>query len=198
MKLVVLISGGGSNLQAIINAITDKTLKAEIVLVVSNKRDAYGLERAKNAGIPTLYHPLKPFTGAGKSRLEYDASLAEQVLPYAPDYVVLAGWMHILSPAFLDHFPRQVINLHPALYGTFDGTGAIERAHQAFQEGIISHSGCMVHYAIPKVDAGEVILQANVPIYATDTLADFDARMHTQEHETLVQALHLLEQSLRR
>jgi formyltetrahydrofolate-dependent phosphoribosylglycinamide formyltransferase len=186
-RLSVLVSGGGSNLQAIINAINSQQLDAEIVVVVSNRKSAYGLERAKQAGIPTLYFPLKPYKDMGRE--VYDAELAKQIQPYQPDFIVLAGWMHILSSAFLDCFPRQVINLHPALPGQFAGVQAIQRAYEAYQRGEITHSGCMVHYAIPEIDAGAVIEKAVVPILPYDTLADFEARMHEIEHRTLIEAL---------
>src|SRR5687768_10358427 len=104
MRLVVLISGSGTNLQAIIDAIKAKHLKAEIVAVVSNRRAAFGLNRAEQAGIETLYFPLKAYTDAGKSREDYDADLAEKLKAYKPDLIVLAGWMHIVSPVFLDAF----------------------------------------------------------------------------------------------
>lgn len=182
-RLVVMISGNGSNLQALIDA----RLDAEIVLVVSNRRDAYGLVRAAQAGIPTLYFPLKPYKDAGKSRGVYDADLTEAVKPYAPDLVVLAGWMHVLSAAFLDQF--RVINLHPALPGQFAGTHAIQRAYEAFQRGEITETGCMVHWVVPEVDAGPAISQAVVPIDRADTLEALEARMHTTEHHLIVEAV---------
>ena len=188
-RLVVLISGSGTNLQAILDACAEDCLPAEVVLVVSNRKAAYGLVRAERAGVPTLYFPLKPYRDAGLSREQYDADLAERVAAYKPDLIVLAGWMHILSPAFLDRFPNRVINLHPALPGMFPGTHAIERAFEAFRRGEITHSGCMVHYAVPEVDAGPVIVQAEVPIYDTDTLETFEERMHTTEHRLIVEAI---------
>ncbi|MFQ3645744.1 MAG: phosphoribosylglycinamide formyltransferase [Anaerolineae bacterium] len=191
-RLVVLISGGGSNLQALIDAIAAGTLNAQIVLVVSNRKDAYGLQRAEKAGIPTLYFPLKPYRDAGRDRTEYDADLAQALLPYQPDLIVMAGWMHIFSGHFLVHFPRRVINLHPALPGMFNGTHAIERAFEAFQHGEMNHSGCMVHYAIPEVDEGDVIVQARVPFLPDDTLETFAARVHAAEHQIIVQAVHIL------
>lgn len=192
MRLVVLISGSGTNLQAIIDAIKAKHLKAEIVAVVSNRKAAFGLTRAEQAGIETLYFPLKPYTDAGKSRDDYDADLAEKLKAYQPDLIVLAGWMHIVSPVFLDAFPNRVINLHPALPNEFAGTNAIERAYEAAQKGEIRRSGIMVHYVIPEVDAGEVIIQAEVAILPTDSLEDFANRMHTTEHRLIVQAIALV------
>lgn len=188
-KLVVMISGNGSNLQAIIDAIRDGYLKAQVVLVVSNRKDAYGLIRAKNAGIPTLYFPIKPYKDAGKMRETYDADLANAIKPYDPDLIVLAGWMHILSSSFLDHFPRKVINLHPALPNFFIGTNAIKRAYEAYRQGLIDETGCMVHYVIPEVDKGEVIGTATVPIYPEDKLEDLEARMHETEHKLLVMCI---------
>lgn len=188
-KLVVMISGSGSNLQAIIDAIAQGYMKAEIVLVVSNRKDAYGLIRAQNVGIPTLYFPLKPYNDAGKSRADYDADLAEKIKSYMPDLIVLAGWMHILSPRFLDQFPKQVINLHPALPNYFSGTNAIQRAFDAYQKGMIDETGCMVHYVIPQVDMGEVIGTVVVPIYPDDELPMLEARMHEAEHKLLVMCI---------
>jgi len=188
-RLVVFISGSGTNLQALIDSAADGRLGAEIFLVVSNRKQAYGLTRAAQAGISTLYFPLKPYTDAGKSREMYDADLAARILAAAPDLIVLAGWMHVLSPAFLRHFPGKVLNLHPALPGQFAGTHAIERAYEAFQRGEITHSGCMVHVVVPEVDAGPVIGAAEVAVLPGEPLADFEARMHEAEHRLIVQAV---------
>lgn len=188
-RLVVMISGSGTNLQAIMDAIAAGTLDAEIVLVVSNRKAAYGLVRAEQAGIPTLYYPLKPYHDAGRSREQYDADLAARIAPYDPDLIVLAGWMHILSPAFLDYFAGRVINLHPALPGAFAGINAVERTFEAYQRGEVAGGGCMVHYAIPEVDAGAVIVQEAVPIYPGDALADFETRLHKTEHRLIVEAV---------
>lgn len=188
-RLAILISGSGSNLQAIIDAIAAGRLDAQIAVVVSNRRDAFGLARAERAGIPTLYVPLKPYTEAGRPRAQYDADLARQVAGCAPDLIVLAGWMHVLSPAFLDRFPGRVLNLHPALPGQFAGTHAIQRAYEAFQRGEIDHTGVMVHWVVPEVDAGPVVASAEVPIYPTDNLDDLEARIHAAEHRLLVEAI---------
>lgn len=189
-RLAVLISGSGSNLQAILDAIQARYLDAQVVLVVSNRREAFGLQRAEKAGIPTRYHPLKPYRDAGRSREEYDADLAALVREASPDWVVLAGWMHILSQAFLRHFPYRVVNLHPALPGQFPGATAIADALAAFQSGQIKKTGVMVHL-VPdeQVDRGPVIASEEVPIYATDTLESLTNRMHQAEHRVLVGAL---------
>jgi formyltetrahydrofolate-dependent phosphoribosylglycinamide formyltransferase len=188
-RLVILISGSGSNLQAILDAVEDGVITAVPSLVVSNRKNAYGLERAEKAGVPTAYFPFKPYREAGQSREEYDADLAEVIRPYNPDLIVLAGWMHIFSAAFLNHFPNKVINLHPALPGQFAGTHAIQRAYEAYQRGEIEQTGCMVHRTIPEVDAGPVLAQAQVPILPADSLADLEKRMHQTEHLLLVAAI---------
>lgn len=192
-RVAVLISGNGSNLQALIDAIRMRILAMEIVVVVSNRKAAYGLERARQAGIPTHYHPLKPYTDSGRSRSEYDADLAAFLREYRPDWVILAGWMHILSHAFLRHFPYRVVNLHPALPGKFPGAHAIEDALAAYQLGEIKHTGCMVHLVPDEaVDAGPVIGTSDVLIYPTDSVETLANRMHQAEHTLLVQSVRRL------
>lgn len=188
-RLIVLVSGSGSNLQALIDAIREGVLAAEIVLVVSNRGAAYGLERARGAGIPTLYAPLKPYSETGRSRAEYDADLAAQLAPYSPDLIVLAGWMHIFTAAFLDHFPGRVINLHPALPGVLAGKDSLRGTFEAAQRGEPMPTGCMVHVVVPEVDAGAVIDTEPVPVLPGDTLDTFAARMHAAEHALIVRAV---------
>ncbi len=188
-RLVVLISGSGTNLQAILDACAAGTLDAAVVGVIANRRDAFGLVRAETVGIPTCRFLLKRYREVGRTRAEYDADVAAAVQSFQPDLVVLAGWMHILSPAFLNRFPRKVINLHPALPGQFAGTRAIERAFAAYRRGEIAHSGCMVHFVVPAVDAGPVIATAAVPILPADTPETFEARMHAAEHRLIVDAI---------
>lgn len=171
-KIIVLISGNGSNLQALIDA------KIPVILVVSNKENAYGLERAKAAQIPTLVFVKT------QDRIEYDKQLAQKLIPYNPDVIVLAGWMHILSEEFLKHFPT-CINLHPALPGQFDGMNAIKRAFDAK----VKQTGVMVHEVTPIVDRGKVILTKTVDILPTDTLQDLESKMHAAEHEIIVESL---------
>jgi formyltetrahydrofolate-dependent phosphoribosylglycinamide formyltransferase len=190
-RLVVLISGSGSNLQALIEATQTGRLAAKIELVVSNRRAAFGLQRAEKAHIPTLYRPLKPYKTShpAQPRQAYDHDLAQAIAPYQPDLIVLAGWMHIFSAAFLDHFPQKVVNLHPALPGQFPGAHAIEEAFAAYQQGQLEQSGCMVHYVIPEVDAGPVIKTAVVPFQPGDSLASYTERMHHAEHRLIVDAV---------
>lgn len=197
-RLAVLISGNGSNLQAIIDAIQEERLAAEIVVVVTNRRAAFGLQRAQQAGIPTRYHPLKPYrtqasAGDGHDRRAYDADLAQIVLEYHPDYIVLAGWMHIFSSAFLQHFPNRVINLHPALPGQFPGAHAIAEALAAYQQAKITQTGVMVHFVPDEgVDCGPVLGTVEVAILPTDTLESLADRIHQREHELLVSVLGTL------
>ncbi len=194
-RLAVLISGNGSNLQAIIDAIRARILDAEIVLVVSNRKDAFGLQRAEKVGIPTRVHAVADYRQAGRSREEYDADLARLVQEKRPDWVVLVGWMHILSRAFVDRFPFRIVNLHPALPGKFPGAHAIEDAFAAFQRGEIKETGVMVHL-VPdeRVDAGPVIESKSVTIYPQDTLEALERRIHNAEHDLLVRALLRLTQ----
>ena len=192
-KLAVLISGNGSNLQAIINAVAAGSLDARIAVVVSNRKAAYGLERARRAHIPDRYFPLKPYRDAQRSRAEYDADLAALVNEYTPDWVVLAGWMHILSEAFLGRFPSRVVNLHPALPGQFPGAHAIDDALAAFARGEVEQTGVMVHL-VPdaRVDEGPVLAEQAVPIRAGDTRETLAERIHAVEHRLLVETLQEL------
>jgi len=195
-RLVVLISGNGSNLQAILDACSSGELDAAVVAVISNKADVYGLIRAKNAGIEAIHFAKK----GDESRNEYDARLAELVIAKQPAYVVLAGWMRILTSSFLNHFPNRVINLHPALPDTFPGTHAIERAYEAYQRGEIQHTGIMVHLVPDEgVDNGPVLATETVPINKDDTLESLEARVHEVEHVLLVNILKkILEEKVTR
>jgi formyltetrahydrofolate-dependent phosphoribosylglycinamide formyltransferase len=185
-RLAVLVSGSGSNLQALIDASVDGQLPAEIVLVVSNRAEAYGLERARRAGIPAVALPK----ARALDRRAYDLALSEVVAQSAPDWVVLAGWMRLLSRGFLDRFPNRVVNLHPALPGQFPGTHAIERALQAYRAGEITHTGVMVHLVPDEgVDSGPVLGQTTVPIEPEDTLESLSTRVHVIEHQLLVATL---------
>jgi phosphoribosylglycinamide formyltransferase 1 len=186
-SLVVLISGNGSNLQAIIDAIQAGSLPAEIKAVVSNTKEAYGLERARMAGIPAMVKPKRK----EQERDQYDAELAEIVKGYQPDLVILAGWMRILTMSFIGEFPNRIINLHPALPDTFPGVNAIERAWQAYQNNEITHTGIMVHLVPDEgVDLGPVLAQKMVEIKPQDTLEDLEKRVHQCEHELLVETIY--------
>jgi formyltetrahydrofolate-dependent phosphoribosylglycinamide formyltransferase len=185
-RLVVLISGNGSNLQAILDACNSGELDARVISVISNKADAYGLTRAKNAGVEAIHFPKHE----NESRQEYDTSYVSTCFP---DYIILAGWMRILSSSFLFSFPNRVINLHPALSGMFPGTHAIERAFEAYQRGKIEHTGVMVHLVPDEgVDNGPVLATEIVPIEPDDTLEALEARVHQIEHKLLVNTIKSL------
>ena len=199
-RIAILISGYGSNQQAIMDAAEEGALPgAEIALVISNRREAFGIQRAVRGGVPVIYFPLAPYTRAGRAREEYDAALARILKAFDVDWVVMAGWMHVWSDAFLRHFPSRVVNLHPALPGTFPGMHGIEEAYEAYQRGEIEHTGVMVHLVPdPAVDAGPVVAQETVPIHPDDSLEDLEARIHAVEHRLLVEALRgLLASNLR-
>jgi len=188
-RLVILISGNGSNLQAILDACASSELPASVVCVISNKADAYGLVRAKNVGVEAIHFAKQ----GDESRNEYDARLAEFVASKQPDYIVLAGWMRILSSFFLSSFPNRVVNLHPALPDTFPGTHAINRAFEAFQRGEIEHTGIMVHLVPDEgVDNGPVLATEIVPIHKDDTLETLEVRVHQTEYKVLVATLKKL------
>ncbi len=186
--IVVLISGNGSNLQALIDVVSSGRLPAEIRAVVSNTKEAFGLERARAAGIPALVKSkLKQ-----QDRREYDTELANLVKEYHPDLVVLAGWMRVLTMQFIGQFSGRILNLHPALPGTFPGVNAIERAFDAWQKGEISETGVMVHLVPDEgVDVGPVLAQRTVKILPEDKLEDLQQRIHLCEHDLLVETLDL-------
>jgi phosphoribosylglycinamide formyltransferase 1 len=194
-RLVVLISGNGSNLQAILDACASGELNAKVVSVISNKADAYGLVRARNAGVEAIHYPKRE----NETRQEYDARLAAHVSTCFPGYIILAGWMRILSSYFLSSFPNRVINLHPALPGIFPGLHAIERAYEAYQRGDIQHSGVMVHLVPDEgVDNGPVLGQQKIHFLPDESLEQFEARVHEVEHRLLVDTLkNILEQNKR-
>lgn len=188
-RLVVLISGNGSNLQAILDACSSGELDATVVSVISNKAEAYGLTRARNAGIESIHFPKLET----ESRQQYDARLADYVTIRQPDYIILTGWMRILSNSFLSSFPNRVVNLHPALPETFPGTHSIERALEAYQRKEINHTGVMVHLVPDEgVDNGPVLATEIVPIFADDTLEFLKARVHQTEHRLLITTLKQL------
>lgn len=188
-RLVVLISGGGSNLQAILDACRGGVLDAGVVAVISNQSGAYGLERARLAGLPALALPKRKEV----DRREYDRALADQAAAFQPDWIVLAGWLRLLSIEFLGRFPGRVINIHPALPGTFPGLDAIQRAYAAWQRGEIDHSGVMVHRVPDEgIDSGPVLAQQRVDFTPGESLEQFERRMHAVEHELYVQALRQL------
>jgi len=188
-RLVVLASGNGSNLQAVIDACSDGRLPAEVVAVVSDRASATALQRADTSGITSVHIGPRP----GEPRAEFDARLADVVTGFDPHLVVLAGWMRVLSMNFLGWFPDMVVNLHPALPGQLPGTHAIERAFDEARAGTRQASGVMVHLVPDEgVDDGPALATVEVPILPTDSLDEFAARMHAAEHQLLVDTLRSL------
>jgi formyltetrahydrofolate-dependent phosphoribosylglycinamide formyltransferase len=188
-RVVVLASGNGSNLQAILDACADGRLPATVAAVVSDTAHARALDRADEAGIPAVHIGRRP----GESRADYDGRLADLVSGFDPQWVVLAGWMRVLTMSFLGWFPGMVVNLHPALPGELPGTHAIERAFTEAQAGLRTTTGVMVHLVPDEgVDDGPVLATETVSIANDDTLESFEARVHATEHRLLVATLHTL------
>ena len=173
-RLVVLISGSGSNLQAIIDACNNGEINANIAAVISNKADAYGLERAKKAGIATAVLSHKDFD----SREAYDAELMDVIESFAPNLVVLAGFMRILTPSLVQKFKGKMLNIHPSLLPKYQGLNTHQRAIDAKDDV----HGVSVHFVTEELDGGPVILQAKVPVLADDTAETLAQRVHAQEH----------------
>lgn len=185
-RLVVLASGAGTNLQAILDACAEGRLPAEVAAVVSNKTGSGSLQRAAAAGVPFVH--VAPHHG--EARADYDSRLADIVSGFDPDWVVLAGWMRILSMSFLGWFPGMVVNLHPALPGELPGVDSIARAWQEARDGLRDHTGVMIHLVPDEgVDVGPVLATANVSIHPSDTLASLTERVHGTEHRLLVETL---------
>jgi phosphoribosylglycinamide formyltransferase-1 len=184
VRLGVLISGNGSNLQALIDACRMPDFPAEIVLVISNKADAYGLTRAKQAGIQALVVDHKAYA----SREAFDAALHEALVAQRVQLVCLAGFMRLLSPGFVEKWPRKMINIHPSLLPKFKGAHAIRDALAAGEEV----TGCTVHYVVAEMDAGEIILQEQVAIHPGDALDSLAERVHAAEHRIYVEAVRRL------
>lgn len=188
-RLVVLISGSGTNLQAVLDACRSGELDAEVTAVFSNQPEAYGLERARQFEVPA--HVLRKPKGI--DRRDYDRLLADAVAVYQPDWVLLAGWMRLLSSEFLSRFPNRVVNIHPALPGTFPGTHAIERAWEVHQTDGLRKTGVMVHLVPDEgVDCGPVLGVQEVIITPEDTLESLEARIHQVEHKLYVETIRSL------
>lgn len=190
-RLAVLASGDGSNLQAILDACASGDLDATVVCVLSDNPNAGALARAVAARVPHVLVQRRPEArGATFDRQAWDVSLAGAVVKTSPDFVILAGFMRLLSGSFLDCFPQRVINLHPARPGELPGLNAIERAFAQFVAGTRATSGVMVHLVPDEgVDDGPVLATVDVPLHRGDTLELFAARMHAAEHQLLVTTL---------
>ena len=173
-SIVALISGGGTNLQAIIDAVNQKTIAGDIKAVISNEANAYGLQRARNASITTEVIDHREF----ENRISFDRELKHRVSQHEPELIVMAGFMRILTEEFINAFEGRIFNIHPSLLPKFRGLHTHQRALDA---GEIRH-GCSVHFATNELDGGPIILQATVPVHRGDTAASLAARVLEKEH----------------
>jgi phosphoribosylglycinamide formyltransferase-1 len=180
-NIVILISGRGSNMEALIAARDAGQLPVNIAAVISNRPAAAGLETAEKAGIPAHYIDHKAFA----ERDAFDAALAECIDGFAPDLVVLAGFMRILSDGFVRHYAGRLMNIHPSLLPSFPG---LHTHRRALDEGVRIH-GCTVHFVTPALDHGPIIIQAAVPVLDSDDDATLAARVLRQEHRIYAQAV---------
>src|SRR5512139_2260992 len=179
-KIVILISGRGSNLEALLEA----NLPCQVAAVISNRADAQGLEVAKAHGVATAVVSHKDYA----DRASFDAALAEAIDRHTPDLIVLAGFMRILTDAFVERYTGHLVNIHPSLLPAYPGIDTHERA---LQDGIKIH-GCTVHFVTPKLDHGPIIIQAAVPVLCGDTPHSLEARVLREEHRVYPQAIRWL------
>lgn len=184
LRLVVLISGRGSNLQAILDQAASGALPADVAAVISNRPGVYGLERARQAGVPALELDHKDFA----DRLSFDAALIAMIDRYQPDWVILAGFMRLLTAGFTEHYQGRLLNIHPSLLPKFRGLHTHERAIAA---GETEH-GASVHFVTAELDGGPIIVQVRVPIMSNDDPDTLAARVLVQEHRLYPQVIQWL------
>jgi phosphoribosylglycinamide formyltransferase-1 len=182
----VLISGRGSNLQAIIDAARDGRIQATVAVVISNRADAYGLERARKAGIEALCLPHRAYP----SRHDYDRALVNELRQRGVDLVCLAGFMRMLGPGFVDAFPDAILNIHPSLLPSFPG---LEAQRQALEHGV-KVSGVTVHIVDCNLDAGPIVVQRAVAVMDDDTVESLSARILAEEHQAYPEAIRIITQ----
>lgn len=184
MKIGILISGRGSNMVAVVDAVERGEIPAsEVVVVISDKADAGGLEKARERGVETVVVERN-----GRKRAEHDSQIITELQKRGVELVCLAGYMRLLSPSFVQAFPNRIINIHPSLLPAFPG---LDAQRQAFEAGV-DVTGCTVHYVDELLDHGEVILQREVERRADDTIESLSARILEQEHSLYVEALKLI------
>jgi phosphoribosylglycinamide formyltransferase-1 len=182
-RLGILLSGRGSNFEAIANNVSAGKIDAEIAIVISSQPEARGLELARQRGLPAACVPSK-----GLDRNVYDAMLVEELKKYSVDLVCLAGFMRLLSAGFIREFPQRILNIHPALLPSFPG---LDAQHQALEHGV-KITGCTVHFVDEYLDAGPIILQAAVPVLDSDTVETLSARILEEEHRIYSEAIRLV------
>ena len=174
-SIVVLISGNGSNLQALIDHIEQGKIAGRVTAVIANQADAFGLQRAKDAGIPAIYIDHKAFA----SREQFDQQMCQAIDEYAPDLIVLAGFMRILSTQFVQHYQGRMLNIHPSLLPKYKGLNTHQRA---IDQGDTEH-GASVHFVTPNLDDGPVVLQSKVPVFAQQNASELASRVQEQERQ---------------
>lgn len=182
-NFAVFASGHGGNLQAIIKAVKNKNIHASLKLVFSNKQEAYALVRAYKSGIPTLYLNPHDF----KTREEYDLAIVKELKHHKIDFVVLAGYMRLVSAAFVDHYPDKIINIHPSLIPAFKGSHGIR---DAFDYGA-KVTGVTIHFVVEEMDAGAIIAQVPVTIEDHDTMVSLEDKIHKAEHRLYPKVIDL-------
>ena len=184
LRLGVLASGRGSNLQSIMDAVAAGKIDAEVAVVISNNKDAFALERARKAGIPADFVNPRGFTSRG----DYEWVIVELLKRYEVDLVCLAGYMRLVGKVMLEAFPNKIINIHPALLPSFPG---LDGQKQAWEYGV-KFSGCTVHFVDEGMDTGPIIVQAVVPVLEDDTVDTLAARILEQEHRIYPEAIQLI------
>ena len=182
-NLGILLSGRGSNFEAIADSVSGGKLPARIAIVISNREDASGIEAARRRGLPVEIVP-----SAGKKREEHEAAVIAALQAAKVDWVCLAGYMRLLSPLFVRAFPERILNIHPSLLPAFPGLGA---QRQALEHGV-KVTGCTVHFVDESLDHGPIILQSTVPVLPTDDLEALESRILQQEHILYSEALALV------
>ena len=181
-RLAILLSGRGSNFEAIANNVASGAIEASIAVVISNRPEARGLDIARQRGLDTLVLPSK-----GMDREAYDRRLIDGLRPFQPDLICLAGFMRLLSAAFVREFPNRILNIHPSLLPAFPG---LDAQHQALAYGV-RVSGCTVHFVDEYLDAGPILLQAAVPVHDRDTEETLSARILEEEHRIYSEAIRI-------
>lgn len=188
VKIGVLISGGGTNLQAVIDNTKNENINGEISLIISNKKEAYGLKRGELAGIETLYIDAKSFD----SDRDYNLKLIEEFKKRNIELIILAGYLKVLSPEFIKEFKDKIINIHPSLIPQFSGKGYYgERVHKAVLSSGVKTTGATVHFVDEGTDTGPIILQEIVNVESIDDLNSLKEKVLKIEHKLLVQAVKL-------
>ena len=183
LKLGIMASGNGSNFEAIAQAIADGQLNAQVQVLIYNNPGVKAAARAERWGVPAILLNHREFP----RREDLDAQIVQTLRQYDVEWVILAGWMRIITPVLIDAFPNRMINIHPSLLPSFKGVRAVE---QALAAGV-KITGCTVHLVVPEVDSGPILIQAAVPILSDDTPDTLHARIQVQEHKIMVEAIAL-------